>query len=314
MDTVNLRQTIDEREARAILGIPEEADLTDEMLKKQYRKLALIYHPDKNPGVDSSQFQRINTAYTYLLDDSGGIDDEEGASGAESYGHLLFAFLKKFNQVSLNDIQYKIFYMIVNKISGACRERVLNILEQLDKTLLIKIYEIFKEHQEIFHFSTALLDEIGEIVRRKIEQTESIILNPFLKDLLDCQLYKMTVQGNKYIIPLWHTELVYDHCGNDLHILCNPILTDNIYIDAKNNIHVKIECGIGEIWKSVILNGNYTIWLTEDHSVSIPGKSIALDTGAQSFYFSGKGIPRMDTQNIYNVSVRGDIVVYLTLV
>ena len=43
-------------------------DLSLEYLKKQYRKLALKNHPDKNGNTNESKekFQQINEAYHYL--------------------------------------------------------------------------------------------------------------------------------------------------------------------------------------------------------------------------------------------------------
>ena len=43
-------------------------DITIEYLKKQYRKLALINHPDKNGNSQESteKFQQINEAYHFL--------------------------------------------------------------------------------------------------------------------------------------------------------------------------------------------------------------------------------------------------------
>jgi len=50
--------------ARKLLDLPEK--YTPEILKKNYRKLAKEYHPDKNP-TGSDQFVKINEAYEYLL-------------------------------------------------------------------------------------------------------------------------------------------------------------------------------------------------------------------------------------------------------
>lgn len=50
-------------EALALLEVPETA--TEEDIKKSYRKLALQYHPDKNPGDASAEekFKKISVAY-----------------------------------------------------------------------------------------------------------------------------------------------------------------------------------------------------------------------------------------------------------
>ena len=51
-----------------ILGVSERA--TEEELKKAYRRLALQYHPDKNPGDRKAEdrFKEISEAYAVLMD------------------------------------------------------------------------------------------------------------------------------------------------------------------------------------------------------------------------------------------------------
>jgi len=50
--------------ARNILELPEEFD--ENLLKKQYRLLAMKYHPDKNKDNTNAKFSEINNAYEYL--------------------------------------------------------------------------------------------------------------------------------------------------------------------------------------------------------------------------------------------------------
>ena len=50
-----------------ILGVPKSAD--DKDIKKAYRKLAMEYHPDRNPGKEkwaNDKFKEINEAYGVL--------------------------------------------------------------------------------------------------------------------------------------------------------------------------------------------------------------------------------------------------------
>jgi DnaJ-class molecular chaperone len=302
--------------ALEILDISDTEELTESILKRQYRKMALIYHPDKNTSVDACiKFQEINDAYQFLLskcDMESNIDVDETASFKESYGSLLFQFFKKCNQTYLSEVQNQIFNKILEKISGACKEKIVNIMEQLDKSILIKIYEIFKEHREVLHFSIEIIDEIGEILKRKIENTKTVILNPFLEDIMECNLYKLTMDDTKYIIPLWHHELIYDHSGNDLHIICNPILNDNMYIDIHNTIHINLHYDIMEIWNSLKEIGYFQFIMSKNTFFQIPANAFTMEL-KQTFIFNGKGIPKVNADDIYNVSKKGDIIIYLTI-
>ncbi|KAF2227429.1 DnaJ domain-containing protein, partial [Elsinoe ampelina] len=55
----------------AALEVGSDASVED--IKKQYRKLALKYHPDRNPGKEeefNSKFQAISAAHEILCDPS----------------------------------------------------------------------------------------------------------------------------------------------------------------------------------------------------------------------------------------------------
>lgn len=84
------------------------SDTSNEAIKKSYRRLALLYHPDKHVNTDdeakakaSHKFQQIGFAYAVLSDekrrqryDNTGSTDEglavEGEAGWETYFEELF--------------------------------------------------------------------------------------------------------------------------------------------------------------------------------------------------------------------------------
>src|ERR1019366_7400321 len=67
----------------ATLGAAREANGDD--LKKAYRKLAMQYHPDRNPGDKQAEakFKEINEAYDVLK-------DEQKRAAYDRYGHAAF--------------------------------------------------------------------------------------------------------------------------------------------------------------------------------------------------------------------------------
>ncbi len=61
----------------AVLGVSKDA--SPEEIKKRYRKLALRYHPDRNPSAHATEvFKRINEAYAALMKGAVSASNERG--------------------------------------------------------------------------------------------------------------------------------------------------------------------------------------------------------------------------------------------
>jgi len=71
------------RDYYEVLGV--ERDATPEQMKKAYRKLAVQYHPDKNPGNKEAeeQFKELGEAYEAL-------NDPQKRAAYDQYGHAAF--------------------------------------------------------------------------------------------------------------------------------------------------------------------------------------------------------------------------------
>ena len=310
---------------------PKDVEQTEQneaygCIKNKYRRLALIYHPDKNKATDAiNKFREIQEAYEYIIKYQGFEDDDEYDELVDEpqnnnqsnntdqttdwsniystgYNNILFTFLKPiFGSDIFQDITSRLLRTILDKISQKCEEKAFQLLRQLDKRIFGKIVQILHKYSDILHLSADFLDKLNQTFEEQYQGDECIILSPFIDDLFEDKLYRLTHNGNTYFIPLWHTELVYDNSGSDLYVQCSPILPDNVTIDENNNIVVQLEYTVEDIW-----NKKEVEVCLGSKRYRIVRNQLKLTTD-QTIILQGKGISRINTDEIYDVSKKSDI-------
>lgn len=299
-------------EACKCLELDHNVNLTEYVIKKQYRALALKYHPDKTLSNDNINFHQIKNAHDYLLEYEGYYDndndifnDNSNVSFNNSYNNVLYNFI---NLIVSDDCSNTIIKHILTKINCMCKQKALQTLENIDKQILIKIYNLLLKYHDYFHYDSNFLNDIKQIIVNKSNDDERIILNPSLQDLFDKNLYKLSYNDEYYYVPLWHNEVIFDISDNkQLYVSCLPILPDNITIDNYNNIHVYVKYCITDIWNTNTIN------------VDIGSRNIIINvnelkiTDNQIIKYNNIGIPLCNTNDIYNVSKSSHIIVHIHL-
>ena len=291
------------QKACEILDLNQKQNIKIGEIKQQYKIYALKYHPDKNKSPNSTEkFQEIHTAYEYLCNN---VDSDDNSDTCDkSYSNILFKFLESIIPI---DKDSQIMYLIIEKISKVCENKSVDFLEKLDREVLIKILNLIKMNSDILHINNNYIEIIESVINKKSQNDEVIILNPTLEDLFDNNLYKLTVDNETYIVPLWHHELIYENNNRDIYVKCNPVLPDNIEIDDINDIHIYKQYSIKELW------GKDTI------EVDIHIKKIQLEVDKlklmrhQTIILLKSGISRVNLKNIYDVSMVSTIHIHVTL-
>lgn len=295
----------------------EKEELNNNIIKKKYRMLALQFHPDKNnTEYARTKFHDIQNAYEFLTKNYKSEDDDIDTFLNEqtySYKDLLGIFLKSLLEEggfgnNINDVQFKIYQNILQKISRLCEERTIELLKNINKNLLIKIYEVLFKYQNVLYISDVLLIKIREVLDEQMKNDECIILHPILEDLFDHNIYKLNYQERTMLIPLWHHELVYDISGADLYVRCFPILSDNVSIDSNNNISVDLQYDIRELLSKeeikIDLGGHRFCFNVEDLRV-VPQQTAIL---------KGAGIPSINSKDIFCINERSNLMLNIRLI
>lgn len=247
-------------------------NITNDIIKKQYHKLALLYHPDKCKNQNNTRFIEIKKAYEYLTQSQIIASTEDHYSG----------FIKSiFGSTDTQDI----ITDIINKSNII----TMSLFEKLDKNTLFIIYRFLFEYKNLFHLTNSILDQIKEIILHKYENEHIYIIYPTIDDLLDIKIYKLYVEEKLFLVPLWNKENYYEYGDTeDMVVYCIPELDENIRIDDKNDIHVDIHCSVF----SLLTNPLITISLgKKDYFISADNLYIR---PFQTYIITEQGLPKYE--------------------
>ena len=327
MDTESLKIKI--KNARQLLGLTQNKKYTFTEIKKHYRIAALKNHPDKHFNSDEStvKFKEINEAYVFLsgIDSNGNNnsksqhcetgddgDDENDGHHDYKYNHLFSTFISSL-MVGLSNVKIAEVNVILTAIMDKCKILTAAMFDNMDRKSILFIYDLIIKYYTILDISSERFDGIIKILKTKMKIDDVIILNPTMSDLFDVNNIQIIEHEQKtYYIPNWHTELYYDiNDQRELIVKCIPKLPDYIYIDESNNIYIDVRTRVENLFN--LPKPVFTIVMYENISIDIPISNIEFKT-SQVITLRKRGIPMINTENVYDISERMDIIVNLEII
>lgn len=330
--------TMNYKDAFKILEIEQNNinynDISLEYLKKKYHKLALQNHPDKNGNTleSNEKFKQINEAYIflqrelkYLNHDSNNVNFNSSTftNFTDSNIHenkdanidttIYMDILQLFMQSIFEGNYSEIISSIIKDIVSGCSKISLKLFDGLDKDKSINIYNFLSNHRSILHLSQELLEEIREIVLKKYNHVVVYKLNPSITDLMNNNLYKLFVEDELFLVPLWYNELYFDASGCEIMVICEPQLNENIVIDDDNNIHFETNVEFENLHKLISENKDIIVDIG-NKSFSIPVSELLMKR-EQYYRINGQGLTKTNNDiDIYNVSDKADIIVKIKII
>jgi len=331
MDFNNNDNKMDIKIALEILEISEDelTKIDQDYIKKQYHKMALKWHPDKNPDKNATdKFQRIGESYQYLSKELCFLNDETNSNTSNTsntynpfvsedtkmYTYILSTFISSLLKGDYNELFTKVIKEIVIGYNVLSLTYLQKIFEDLDKQKSIDIYNFLCKYRDILYIQSDVLELVSSIIKEKCKNDSIVILNPSLKDILENNIYKLYVENELYLVPLWHNELYFDAPdGSEIVVLCQPDIPENIRIDENNNLHITKEINLYKELPNLILNDPFVSLEVGGKWVSIPLQKLFMKK-EQIYRFEGQGIAHILEKDIYNISVKADIIVKILLV
>ena len=278
--------------------------------------MALKNHPDKHPdNIEhyTEKFKEIGQSYEFLNnlnindDNSNNSNNSNNNSNSceinSNYNDIFINFLSTIFTNNYSDVKD-----IINTIIGDCQNISIKIFENMDKEKSIKFFEFINKYKDILHIPRSTVDKINNIINEKIINDNIIIINPSLDDLINDNIYILDFETEKYYVPLWHDEIYYKHKESDLIIKCMPDLPENISLDNDNNIIIEIKISI-----QLLLNYEYYPYKLGTQEYSIPINELRIKK-KQSYILKQKGISLINNNNMYDNSLKSNIIFIIQLI
>jgi len=327
-EKMNIQKAFDELDIS--LDEIELTKLDKEYIKKKYRKLALKWHPDKNDDEYAKEkFQKISEAYDFLsneldiLNGNQNVNENDYSNTSDPfvssvdskeskiYIDLLSNFISSLIKGSYNELLLSIVKEIALGYEAITITYLRKKFEELDKQKAIELYQLLYKCKDILYIKNDTLELVSLIIKEKYKNDRVFILKPNLKDIIEHNIYKLYVDSELYLVPLWHNEMYFDSPdGSEIIVLCQPKLPTNISIDENNNIYIETNIKLD---LDLIKNNKLVSIEVGDKWFSIPLNKLYLKE-EQLYKFKHQGIAHISEKDIYNISSKADIIVKIILI
>lgn len=267
-------------------------------LKKTYHRNSLKYHPDKTGGQTTKKFQEICEAYEFLCIF---LEVQDEIPKDNTYASIFNEFLSSMVNIDMSNT------VLFDEILNGCKNLSLKAFEGIDKQTSINIYMYLQQYADILNINDDILESIKKIIKEKLQNDEFIIINSTIENCIDGEIYVMNHNEDVFYIPLWHEELTFDLSGGTLEVKCIPELPDHITLDNNNNLHINISTSISGLLDKKTLDVN-----VGEKVFKIPIENLFIQK-IQTYKFCKQGVPIINTKNIYNDTILGDIIIHLEL-
>ena len=344
----NNSEKIKTKNYQTILGLLPDKKYTLEELKKKYKSAALKHHPDKhfNSQESTNKFKEINEAYLYLYGKHKNDNQNDKYNNAKKnenenenetqnendhcYANLLSKFISSLMN-KFSKTQIAAVHIVIQVLMNKCELLTSTLFDHMDRESLLFIHELIIKYHSILELGTNRLNSIREIIKKKLQENDIIIIQPTISELFnENNIQVIEHEKNTYYVPLWHTEIYYninhphengDHhddcdCERDkkqqrereLIVKCIPNLPEHIYIDEINNIYIDVRTRVETLFNQTKL----TVLISDSVSFDIPIHTLEFKTH-QTITLKKCGIPMINTENMYDVSEKMNIVIHLEI-
>jgi hypothetical protein len=188
----------------------------------------------------------------------------------------------------------------------------IKLFDDLDKDTTLNIYTFLSNNRSILHLNQEILDNIRELVVKKYDNVEVYKLNPSIIDLLNNNLYKLYVNDELFLVPLWHNESYFDGSGCEIMVICEPELPNGITIDDDNNICIETELSIYHQLPDDIMSDGFIGIEIGGKEFNIPLSNLYMKK-EQYYRIKNEGLVKIK-KDIYDVSEKTDIIVKINLI